>query len=656
MQDQAPKSFSITGTALEAFYALKKLATEAPVLKLASWDEPFKVVTDASNIAIGAVLQQQERPVAYYSKKLDSAQRNYSVYDKELLAVISALKHWKHFLYGREFVVKTDHQALKWLQTMPSANWSDRQARWSQVFQQFGGMIEYLPGKHNPVADALSRKSGSSQAVQPITVIELNGVELDNMKEEYPDSAEFGTSYSLALAGEPGHYSIQDGWLLYKGRLCLTSSYRAAALHDAHDSLVGGHRGINSTLEKLERQFHWPRMRRDVYEYVQRCQTCQKVKSSHQKTPGLLQPLPIPDGPFQDISMDFVGPLPASHPSRNTMCFTIVDRFSKYVMLIPCKHTITAEDVARLFIRFWYPVAGLPKTITSDRDAKFTSQFWKALFSNFGTRLQFSSAFHPQTDGQTEIYNQLAFDVLKAYCNDQQNRWESHLPLVQAILNDTHSSSIGRTPYEAAFGKRFSSLLTRSVSPSLEANRTVESYSEIMESVKERIAKAQEAYTRQANKSRRAVHYKEGDWVYLRIMKQRLKQVGKRCPKLSFRSFGPFPIMKVINEVSMQLRLPQSWTMHNVFHVSWLKPYVGPALTDIAEEQQPEVLDEAEVIEPEQILLHRWKHGSGRRKRQFFTKFRERGTHEAVWLDQEFFLEYPQILADYLDAMQLPPI
>ena len=114
--------------------------------------------------------------------------------------------------------------------------------------------------------------------------------------------------------------------------------------------------------------------------------------------------------------------------------------------------------------------------------------------------------------------------------------------------------------------------------------------------------------------------------------------------------------MKVINEVSMQLRLPQSWTMHNVFHVSWLKPYVGPALTDIAEEQQPEVLDEAEVIEPEQILLHRWKHGSGRRKRQFFTKFRERGTHEAVWLDQEFFLEYPQILADYLDAMQLPPI
>ena len=157
------------------------------------------------------------------------------------------------------------------------------------------------------------------------------------------------------------------------------------------------------------------------------------------------------------------------------MCLTIVDRFSKFVMLIPCKHTISVEEVACLFIWFWYPIARLPKTITSDRDAKFTSQFWKSLFTNFGTRLQLSSAFHPQTDGQTEIYNQLAFDVLKAYCHDQQNKWEIHLPLVQAILNDTFSSSIGRTPYEAAFGKRFTSIFTRSVSPSVEANRVVES-------------------------------------------------------------------------------------------------------------------------------------------------------------------------------------
>ena len=111
--------------------------------------------------------------------------------------------------------------------------------------------------------------------------------------------------------------------------------------------------------------------------------------------------------------------------------------------------------------------------------------------------------------------------------------------------------------------------------------------------------------------------------------------------------------VKQINEVSIQLRLPTSWTMHGVFHVSWLKPYVGPAFEDVTDEQ---ILDEAEIIEPEQLLLHRWKHGSGRRQRQYLTKFRDRGTHETVWLDQEFFLEFPQLLADYLDAMRLPPI
>ena len=146
---------------------------------------------------------------------------------------------------------RTLHQALKWLQTMPSADWSDRQSRWSQLFLQFGGMIEYLPGKHNPVADAPSRKSGTVQSAQRTTILDSSA--LDSMKEDYLDSTEFGTPYSLAMAGELSHFSLQDGWLLYKGRLCITASHRAVLLHDAHDSLVGGQWGINNTMEKLEK-------------------------------------------------------------------------------------------------------------------------------------------------------------------------------------------------------------------------------------------------------------------------------------------------------------------------------------------------------------------------------------------------------------------
>ena len=151
------------------------------------WDEPFEVWSDASNRAIGAVLQQHGHPVAFLSRKFNSAEKNYSVFDKELLAVINALKHWKHFLYGRDFTVRTDHQALRWLQSMPSANWSDRQARWSHYFEQFGDVIEYILGIANPVVDALSRKSRVSH-LERQSFLSIEGIGLEDMKNNCASS------------------------------------------------------------------------------------------------------------------------------------------------------------------------------------------------------------------------------------------------------------------------------------------------------------------------------------------------------------------------------------------------------------------------------------------------------------------------------------
>ncbi|MCO5594383.1 hypothetical protein L7F22_048413 [Adiantum nelumboides] len=369
-------------------------------------------------------------------------------------------------------------------------------------------------------------------------------------------------------------------------------------MYDAHDALTGKHRGMYTTLERIERFFLWRHMRKDVFKYVIHCTICQKLKAPRRKPQGLLQPLPVPDGPFHDISMDFVTNLPPSLHSRNTQCLTIVGRFSKCYMLIPCKATAIAQDIARLFIKHWYPLCGLPKSIVSDRDTKFASNFWKALFESFGTKLNFSSAFHPQSDGQTEIYNQF-------------------------VLNAN-----GRTPYEAEFGRPFQSLLTRPVSQLPEANFESRSLDKITESVKLRLSKAQESYSRQANKHRKDVTIKEGDWVYLRIMKQRLKQVGKMCPKLSFRSYDPFPIIKQINDVEIHL-------------------------SKFLEEEEFEIVDRAEVMELEQILLHRLRHGSKKQQRKFFLKLKDRGTHEAVWVDEDFFQAYLELLADYKEAMQL---
>ena len=170
--------------------------------------------------------------------------------------------------------------------------------------------------------------------------------------------------------------------------------------------------------------------------------------------------------------------------------------------------------------------------------------------------------------------------------------------MVHAILNDSYSSAIGRIPYQVAFGRPFQSLLTRAASQLQEANAESLSLVETIESVKLWLSKAQESFSRQANKHRQEVSFKEGDWVYLRIMKQRLKQVGQKCPKLSFRSYGPFPIIKKINDVSMRLQLPDSWSMHNVFHVSWLQHFQGDPPTSISNEE-PELVDDSKVMEPE---------------------------------------------------------
>ena len=207
--------------------------------------------------------------------------------------------------------------------------------------------LSICPGSIN----ALSQKSSTVQSAECTTVLDSSA--LDSMKEDYLDSTEFDTPYSLAMAGEPSHFNLQDGWLLYKGRLCITqssSSPRCSWLS------CWGSPGHQQHLGEIREVILLAKLRKDVYNYVQKCQVCQKVKSTHQKPAGLLRPLPILEGLFQDISMDFVGPLPASHPSRNTMCFTIVDRFSKFVMLIPCKHTSPVEEVACLFIQFWYPI------------------------------------------------------------------------------------------------------------------------------------------------------------------------------------------------------------------------------------------------------------------------------------------------------------
>ncbi|MCO5574510.1 hypothetical protein L7F22_028295 [Adiantum nelumboides] len=311
--------------------------------------------------------------------------------------------------------------------------------------------------KHLQVADALSKRP----KVNAVSIATHN--DLSSMIDEYaidPDFKDVISAIALGKKEEP--FTLEDGYLLHGNRLCITHSLREKVMYESHAPPYAGHRGIQNTLKAIETYFYWPTMKRDIPDYVSKCVVCQKTKFDKGKQPGLLQPLSILDSPWESISMDFIFGLPKSIHG-NTGIWTIVDRFSKQAHFIPVKKTIKAHQMATLFISQIFKYHGLPSSIVSDRDPRMTSNFWKGLFENLGTRLNFSSAYHPQTDGQSEIANLTILDLLKSYVTevDQRSQWEKYLPLVEYAYNNIVHTSTGKAPFDVIEERSKSPLLLK---------------------------------------------------------------------------------------------------------------------------------------------------------------------------------------------------
>ncbi|MCO5573363.1 hypothetical protein L7F22_027132 [Adiantum nelumboides] len=349
---------------------------------------------------------------------------------------------------------------------------------------------------------------------------DVNNTPVDE-SDEYaidPDFKDVISAIALGKKEEP--FTLEDGYLLHGNRLCITHSLREKVMYESHAPPYAGHRGIQSTLRAIETYFYWPTMKRDIPDYVSKCVVCQKTKFDRGKQPGLLQPLPIPDSPWESISMDFIFGLPKSIHG-NTGIWTIVDRFSKQAHFIPVKKTIKAHQMATLFISQIFKYHGLPSSIVSDRDPRMTSNFWKGLFENIGTRLNFSSAYHPQTDGQSEITNLTILDLLKSYVTevDQRSQWEQYLSLVEYAYNNIVHTSTGKAPFEVIEGRSKSPLLLKVHGKIFAANEYSRDLKESSQKIKEAISISQQKQKAAANKHRRALAFKENDWVFLKFPK-----------------------------------------------------------------------------------------------------------------------------------------
>ncbi|GBG90746.1 hypothetical protein CBR_g51253 [Chara braunii] len=375
-----------------AFRHLKHVLTHHEVLKLPDPDKSFIVTTNAIQYGIGAVLAQQEgpklRPVEYMTKKILSQKLAKSTCEKELYVIYKALTHWRHYLLGKFFIVKTDHQTLKWMRTLPLL--SDALKRWIEVIEQHDFEPQYLNGKYNKVVDALSHRPDFSGAL--ITEFGLVDDVTRSLVEAYRKDP-FMSKIICRLEAKDKvtfvEFELVNGLLFLEKaenkRLCVPNreSLRSLFLGECHDAT--GHFGYKKTSTNLLQQFWWPTMMRDAKLYVETCQVCQRDKP-HTQAPlfGLLKPLPIPERPDESMSMDFMDTLVTSKSGMRHIV-VIVDRFSKYARLVAMPETAKTEYVIRLFKENKVRDFGLPKSIVSNRDVRFTSELWKATAAEQGT-------------------------------------------------------------------------------------------------------------------------------------------------------------------------------------------------------------------------------------------------------------------------------
>lgn len=735
------KKWRWNGDHKKALSTLKDCLSNAPVLLFPDFTKPFTLCPDSSGYAIGGVLLQDQgyglQPIAYESRKMVQAERNYPVHEQELLAILHCLKKWRHYILNQPTIVATDHAPLKYLETQPHL--SARQARWLDFLSQYDLNISPQPGKENLVADSLSRRpdhihqmwhiyhasniyavnvlctsSLSNRVLETFDYtinntditerLSINAVNIWSQTSSHTVSEDnlllaikkaynrdifikpllnkvvknIKTAHgSYVLVNDIIYYVTQDSrYLVYIPASAKLEdskiSLQQTIIQECHDALYAGHYGSAKTTLRVQQQFHWPGIHKDIAIYCNTCVSCKRNKPSNRKPPGLLQPLEIPFKPWSVVSVDFITHLPKTVDGYDCI-MVVVDKFSKRAHFVPTTSEATAETTAHLFFNTVWRAHGLPSKIISDRDSKFTSQFWQTLWRLLGTRLAMSTAFSPQTDGQTERINRTLEEYIRNYIDVMHKNWAQLLAPAEYAYNSAPILALdNKSPFQIDTGQQPNDPLFLFGSAArfhARENRVINTVDDYMQQFATLRARARNALqTAQENiktyydTTHRQEEFKVGDRVYLST--KRHADYGavlypSHGPASVFepRYLGPFKIIRKISSHAYELELPKSFKIHPVIHIRYLlkhseaTKYASRILVP-----EPEVImDDGSIeYEVESILKHRVrKYGRGSRL-EYLVHWKGYASHEDTWEPIANLDNCIELVQDYHRMVQIP--
>ena len=662
----------------EAFDLMVANMLSAPVLAYPNPQKSYVLETDASNVAYGAVLSQEQddgkwHPVAFMSKSFTPTEKEYHAHDRELLAIIAPLKEWRHLLQGakHQVVVLSDHANLTYFRKKQDLN--SRQIRWALYLEEFDLIIRHRPGRQSSVPDALSRRadhgeSASKQERKAQVLLsdalfdETNAPpssthkeQINSMEESSPTSSLRHKFYlaqaqdpivlklNLTKEGEdlPAHWSKPEDLWLYWGKIYIPEELRQTVFRVLHADPSAGHPGQRATLYSIRNDYYWPNLKADVIEWIRNCDICQRTKVFPKKPHGELKPIdPVPR-PWGVVTSDLVTGLP---PCKGyTAIWTATCKRLKYIHIAPTHDTLDSAGLYHLYLDRIWKLHGTSDKLITDRGPQFSSRYARDVNKNLQIETAMSTAYHPQTDGQSERTNQEVEQVLRTVVNFHQDDWVDWLPVVEFALNNRYKTSLKTTPFYASYGfhPQIGSL------PKIDTPIvSVENFVAHLQQVQKDTAKSLEQaavdmkrfYDRHRGKT---PEFAIGQKV---LLDNADLSINRPSRKLAERRSGPFKVLERIGTHAYKLELPSQWkTVHPVFHVSKIEEYHEDPKHPNHPSPPPDVIEGEPEWEVEEIRDAKFAHN----KIYFLVKWKGWPDSEVSWEPEDNLENSPEIISSF---------